>query len=639
MLKTFRDNLKHLKWTLWLVIIAFIVFYIPDLLTPGGPDSASAATVGDERVAVGEFQQAVRQQEELYQQQFGSAIDLTSLRPQIRRQALEQLVNQKVLLLEAKRMGLEVSDAELQRNIARIFSRDGRFVGAEEYRNILRAQRRTPADFERDLREDLLFQKMLVVLGTNHYVTDKAVEAAYRETVERAKVRFIRLTGDRYAEDVTVTDDEARAYFDDNRESYRLPEQRDVAYLLINSNELRGRAEISDEELNAYYQGNRSDFERQEQVRVRQIFLRTDSRSAEEARATLESAKQRIQGGESFGDVARELSEDPSSKERGGEMGFLSRGQMPPEFEQAAFGATQGELVGPVEAGFGVHLLEVQQRREGGVQPFEEVRGQVRNRVLAERMPQMIAERAAAVAERLESENVSTVEGLQAVADSEDGVTFQDIGPVSAGQPIPALGRAQELVEAVFSLDAGERTDPVAVPQGQAIALVKEALPERDQEFDEVQDQVRAKLSVDRRKERAVQALADAKTRLDGGTDLDTVAGELGATVEESDEFGAQGMIQNLGFNPQVARAALDMEVGEVGGPYEAGNGAVLFQVSERTAWDPAAFAQEQDTTRSRLEQESLNRFLSSLIRERREDLDIVYNPALIDPEDPAAGA
>jgi peptidyl-prolyl cis-trans isomerase D len=633
MLKTFRDNLKHLKWTLWIVIAAFIIFYIPDLMTPGGPGT-HAATVGDDTVAYTELERVVRQQEEQYRQ----FLDQPGFREQIRRRAIEQLVNSKLLLMEARDMGLEVTDEELRREIVRNFSRDGRFIGTEEYTNLIRSQRMNVDDFEDGIREQLLIQKLIAALASNVFVSDSEVEAAYREDVERAKIRFVRLTGDRFTGQVTVSDEEARAYFGDNRETYRRPEQRDVAYLLVNTNELRGQVEVTDRDLTAYYDSHRQDFERQEQVRVRQIFVKTDGRTTAEARQVIEDARGRIAGGESFADVARDLSEDPASQPNGGELGFIGRGQMPPEFEEAAFSAPVGELVGPVEAAFGVHLLEVEQKREGGMQPFEEVRGQLRNRVIAERLPQLVEQRAAALKKRIEDEGAETAEQLQAIAESEEGVTFQDLEPVSRDQPIPAMGRAQGFLDAVFSTDAGDVTDPVAVPQGRAVALVEEELAERDPEFEEVADEVKQTLSQQRSRERAIQALADAKTRVDGGASLDDVAAELDAQVQETAEFGAQGMIQNLGFNPQVARAALGMEVGEVGGPYEAGNGAVLFEVTERTAWDPAAFEEEKDSARSQIEQEKLSRFLESVMRQRRDEVEVQIDPNILQDPD-GAGA
>lgn len=642
MLKTFRDNLKHLKWVLWIVIAAFIIFFIPDfVLNQGGANAA--ATVGNERVSIQELSNTARQIEDFYRQRFGQQLDVSTLAPQIRRQALSQLIDQKVLALEAREAGFAVGDEELRETITSlpVFQGEGgRFVGGEIYRSFVRNQLGLTVDqFEEGLREDLLIQKLQAALASSTYVSESEVEQAYREGVERAQIRYLQVPGERFAAEVSVADQEIADWFESHRDRYRLPERRDVAYLLVDANEMRNSAEVDEAELTAYYQGNQDQFSRPEQVRVRQIFLRTDQRAPEEARATLEQARRRIEGGESFADVAREVSEDPTSAERGGELGFVGRGQMPPEFEEAAFAAPVGQLVGPVEAGFGMHLLEVTERREGGVQPFAEVQSQVRARLLAERLPELVEQKAQAIARRIEEEGITTPEQLEALADGDDAVAYAAPGPISQQDVIPGLGRPQELMDAAFALEEpGDVSAPVSVPRGQAVVLLKEVLPERDQELEEVRDAVRQEIARRRQTERAVERLAEAKGALEGGQSLEELAQELEVQVQESQEFGPRGVIPGLGYNPKLARAAMEMEEGEVGGPFESADGAILFEVARRTTWDEQQFEADKGDVRTGLEAEKVNRLLSSLVRQRRSEMDVWINPAILEEGETAAG-
>lgn len=537
-------------------------------------------------------------------------------------------------------MGLTVSEEELRREILSQFG--GNFPGPEQYRRMLAGQGYTVSQFERLLREDLLMAKLQEVLASNLYVPDEEVEEAYRETVERARIRFIRLTGDQVAaaEEVQVSDSEITSYFEENREAFRLPERREVAYVMVDSNEMRTRTQIDEGDLVEYYEANEDQFTRPEQVRVRHVFVRTDDRSAAEAREILENAQERIAAGESFAQVAADLSEDPSSADRGGELGFIGRGQMPPEFEEAAFGATPGELVGPVEAAFGMHLLEVTERREGGVQPFPEVRGQIQTRLLAEELPQIVENRARELARRIEEENVASADGLQSLAETDPVLTFGAPPPFGPDETVPGLGRPRDFLDAVFALgEPGAVSEPVSVPRGQAVVLLEDVLPPRDQELDEVRDEIREQIADTKKKQLAIDRLAEIKTQVEGGQTLEEAAQELGAQVQETQQFGPGGAIQGLGYNPRVAEAALDMGEGEVGGPFEAGQGALLFQVAERTTGDPEELAEQADQIRSRLEQQKLNQFLSSLLNQRRLEKDVRYSSWALDAGEGEGGS
>lgn len=637
MLKTFRDSLKHLKWVLWIVIVAFILVYIPDLVSNNL--SETAATVGDMEVSRTEFQRTYQQMERRMREQLGEQWTPEMARQLgLRQQALQQAVQQKILLQEARDMGLTVTDEELREEVLVQFG--GQFPGTERYRQILSSQGMTVAQFEQGLRHALLHEKLIDVLASNLYVSDEEVEEAYRRSVERAAIRFIRLNAGQFAEDVEVTDSEITTYFEEHREQFRLPERREVAYLMVDSNEMRMRAQIDEGELMEYYETHEDQFTRPEQVRVRQIFVTTESRSEDQARQILEQARQRIEGGESFAEVAGDVSEDPSSADRGGELGFIGRGLMPPAFDEAAFNAIPGELVGPVEADFGLHLLEVTERREGGLQPFAEVRGQIQSRLLADELPQRVENRARELARQIEEGNLTTAEELQTLAESDPAVVFAAPAPFSQGETLPGLGRPRDFLDTVFAMEEpGAVSDPVAVPRGQAIVLLEEVLAPRDQELDEVRDQVRDQIADTKAQQLAIDRLAEIKTQVEAGTPLEEAAGSLGAQVQESQEFGPGGTIQGVGYNPKVADAALGMEEGEIGGPFEAGQGALLFEVTQRTTGDPAELEEQADTIRDNLEQQKLTRFLSSLLRQRQIEMDVRYSTWALDEGDDEGGA
>jgi peptidyl-prolyl cis-trans isomerase D len=642
MLKIFRDNLKHLKWVLWIVIFAFLIFYIPDFVRQAGTGTA-AATVGGEQVSYAEFKRAYR----LLEAQLGPQYT-----PELARQlglaklALDRLVNQKILLLEARKLGLSVSDDELREAILEEFrDSQGNFVGQEIYRNQLLRLGYSVAAYEQDLRDGLLLGKLIEVLRANLHVTEKEVEEAYRQQVDRAKIRYLLVPGDRFAGEVQVSDEEAAAYFAEHQERYRLPERRHFAYLLVDAAQVRAAAPVEESELVRYYDEHKSEFTRLTQARVRHIFLKTDGRSTAEAQQALEDARRRIEGGADFAQLARELSEDPTSASNGGDLGVIGRGLMPPEFDEAVFGpltenpepgagAPVGQLVGPVTASFGVHLIEVTERREGGLQPFPEVREQVRARRVAERLPELIKQKARTVLERIRQEELSTVEELQALAQEDPTLSLLQPPPTGRDELVPGLGRPEAFLEAAFSLEPGKVSDPVEVPRGRALILIKEVLPPRAQELAEVREQIERELTRTRQLQLAVERLAEARRDMDGGKTLDQVAAELAVTPQETGEFGPRGAVPGLGFNPQVVQAAMALKPGQVGGPFEATGGALLFEVVERTTWDRQQFEEAKEATREQVRENRLNQLLASVVQKRLLDLDVHYDPRALGQDD-----
>ncbi len=639
MLKVFRDNLKYLSWVLWLVILVFVLFLFTDfgsIQPTGGVDSSTAARVGDYEISYGEFEQAYRRQAALLEQRFGNQIDPETARQLgLYNQVMEFLISEKILQAEGERMGIAVSDEEVRNTILQydVFKNaQGDFVGQETYLSILRNARLTPDGFEESVRQELLTDRVRNILQQNIFVSDSEVEESYREEVERAKIRFVRLPTSGFADQVTLDEAEVESFFADNRQQFEIPERRVADYLAIDRGQIQSSLEITDAEVASYYRENEADYTREEQVQARHILVRTGpDRTADQAKAILAEARSRIERGEDFGALAAEISDDPSSKSRGGDLGSFGRGQMVPAFEAAAFGASPGELVGPVETNFGIHLIEVLGRAEGGVQPLDEVATSIRNRLALERAQTLAETTATELGDRIAREELTEVEELRALADQETGVTLLSTEPFGKSDSVAGVGRSSAFTFAAFDLAAGEVSDPVQIPRGWAIIRLAEIQEAHLPELDQVEADVRTALRESRQVDLAIAALTEGRDRVATGGTLDELAGDLGLEVEESEEFPLNGAIGSLGPNPQVARAALALDEGDVGGPIADLQGAVLFEVVGRHRFDPATFEQEKGSTHARLVDQRAAEILSALIAARRDEMGVVYDPSFFD--------
>jgi len=639
MLKILRDNLKYLSWILWLVIGIFIAFVFVDFgggLSGGSGGRAAAATVGDREISYRDFEREYRRLENQYRQAFGEQFT-PELANQLKLplQALERLVDQKLLLGEAERLGLAASDREVQEAILEIpglKDSAGNFVGHDTYERFLRMNGLNSREFEDSVREELMIGKLQAIVSASVDISDAAVEKSYREQAERASIRFLQLPASRFQAEVgSLTTADLQTYFDAHREELRLPEQRVVDYLLVDSVKLRASMNFEPGELDRYYREHVADFSTPEQVRARHILLKVDDkRSAMQAERELANVKQRLDQGADFAQLAGEISEDPGSKARGGDLGYFARGRMIKEFEEAAFGAEPNTVVGPVKTSFGFHLIQVLDKRAGGERPYAEVEAQVRAKLAAERADGEAERRANELAAKIDKEKLTTEEQWKALADGET-VQFLTTPAFGKDDVVPGIGRGSAFASSAFALEDGKVSPPVKTPRGMAILRVKEVKAPRLPELSDVEAKVRAAVSRERMIDRTMIELGRGRTEIAAGKTLDQVAQSFGLEPRASGEFGANGTVPGLGAAPEVIQAALKLAPGQIGGPVRTPSGAVLFEVTDRRSFDPTAFAAEKAATRASLERSEVNRLLGALLDQKKRAEKVNYDRPLLE--------
>jgi peptidyl-prolyl cis-trans isomerase D len=499
MLKVFRDNLKYLSWVLWLVIVVFVLFVFVDFgaTVPTGSTipTDAAATVGDIDVTFGEFERSYRQAEDTYRQIYGDQFNRELAQQMgLPMTVLDSLVADKILLQEADRMGLRVTDEEVRQAILEypaFQAASGGFIGEERYRQILRSNGFTVDSFEQMIRTQLLGQMVRDVLSANLFISDEDVLASYKDQVEQAKIRFVQLPASSLSDEVIATPEEIEAYFEEHKEELRIPEQRVIDYLLLDQNALRGTIELTEDELFDYYEANPDEFSQEEQVRARHILLQVGSeRTDQQAEEQMLAIRGRLDAGEDFAALATELSDDPGSKTQGGDLGFFGRGQMIDEFEEAAFNAQPGEVVGPVKTNFGYHLIRVEERRDAGRSSFAETQGEIRSRLLAQRAQDLAESKATELAERIDKEGLAAPEALQQLADTETGVTFLTTPPFALEDNVPGIGRGTGFSAVAFELDQDEISEPLRATAGWAILRLAEVREPRIPTLDDVRDEI-----------------------------------------------------------------------------------------------------------------------------------------------------
>jgi len=233
--------------------------------------------------------------------------------------------------------------------------------------------------------------------------------------------------------------------------------------------------------------------------------------------------------------------------------------------------------------------------------------------------------------DRLAKESDLDVAKLRAALAADTAIaTVETTQPFGSDEPVAGIGRGTPFSSAAFTLEKGKLSDPIRIPRGWALVTVREARPSRLPDAAEAEPRVREAILRERGTTRAMEEAQKAAGTLRAGTSLDDVAKGLGLEARDSSEFASTGFIAGLGLDPQVNQAAFKLNVGDIGGPIATLQGPVLFKLIEKKGFEPTEFAQQKSQIRDTLQREAVNKLLASLVEQRRQELKVTYDRALL---------
>jgi peptidyl-prolyl cis-trans isomerase D len=640
-LKWLRDNLRHLKFILWGVVAVFVLLVFVDWGAggSGGPGGKgdTALRIGGTVITRNEFLGQMRRFEQQYSQQFGDRWN--EIRDQINLfdETVAYFTNRTLLLEEADQTGVHVSDQELRDDILNtaLFQDDkGEFVGAETYQRILRGYlQMTPQEFERSRLNDLTLSKLTAMMQRGIYVADHEVEQSIRRERELADFDAIMLPYERFLSEVSITEDEARAHYEASADEYQREEQRVIRYLVVETSRLRRQLPVEDAELRAYYDAHLDEFLEDEQAQAAHILIRVAPDADVDAQADAElranGVAQIARAGGDFAALAKKHSDDPGSKDNGGDLGWFGRGRMVPEFDEAVFGAKPGDIVGPVKSQFGFHIIKVDGFRPERQRPFEDVMEQVRFRVLEGRAAIEAEKRARELTSRLQKATPADDEGWQAIADEDESVVLNESPPTIASQAIPGTGEGVEFTTEIFAADAAAVGGPRAIPRGWMVWQLKEIRPAGLAPFEDVRPQVETSLRHDRALEIATQRAAEVAELWRNGGDADTLAETFNGTVAQARDHRWGTPVGAIGLASALDEAVFGGAEGAVVGPIQVGDrGSAVARVETLRLIGPTELTSERDPVRARLIAERAQQLLISIVNERRRDTVVTADDA-----------
>ncbi len=550
MLQDIRANAQGTaaKIIVGLIVMAFALFGIESILLGGG--GSGVAEVNGEEISPRELQQAVNNQKRQLISMMGDNIDPAMLDDQrLSAQAMQTLIQRKLMVQSADAMGMAVSDRQLGVIIGSMeqFQMDGQF-SPEIYRVTLADAGFTPTSFKETLAQDMLIGQARAGLSGSEFSTPAELALNARIAAEQRDIRYLTLPLANFAVEQDVTEADIAAYYEANGTDFLSQEAVELDYIELRTADFR--EPVDESQLQDAYQAELQGAEYQTESQVSHIlFERGSDESEDELNARVAIVTEKLAAGEDFAALATEFSDDIGSKNFGGELGYTSGDAFPSQMETAIAELEVGQVSAAVETEAGIHIIKVTDRRSGEPPSFEEMRAELEDRV--------------AMAEA-QVELIRTVETLKDLAfNAEDlGNPAEELSLTVAGSD--RISRAQDqglfanpaLLAAAFSddvLNAGHNSDVIELSSEHWVVLrVREHHPSEVRPLEEVQSQIQAQIADQRAREAVTAAAEQAVLALRGGASVETLANEAG--YEWQVELGADR--RNLAIPREVLQSA-----------------------------------------------------------------------------------
>jgi len=621
MFDLFRRRDKAVRYLLGgvLMMIAFslVVTLIPGFgsSTPTDDRNDTVAKIGDDKITV---RDAVTSIQNVMRRQNVPPSAVKSLVDNF----LDSMISSRVMALQAGKLGLALSDKDLAETIRsrvpQLFP-NGQFMGRQAYEAFLSQNGMNVTEFELNVRRSIAVERMGKMIEDTVLVTDKELTAEYRATNEKAKIDYVSLAEDAFRDKIQPSDADLKAAYDREPGAYMHPVRYSYSVVVLDEARTAMLFPVNDNELKKLYAAGQDRFRQPERLKVRHILIKTTEKSPADlvkAKATAEDVLKQVKGGGNFGELAKKYSDDPGSKDNGGDLGFIVRGQTVKEFEASAFSLKPNEISNLVKTDFGYHILQLLDKQEPRLQPFEEVRDQLK----AEYNKDAAGAKVSANADLARAELIKSPSQAEAIAAKYAGsVVSADKADPRNG--LEGLGPAPEVAAALTSLKKGEVGSTITLQGGRiAIPILRDTIPVSQMTFEEAKGLVKQGEQARKSVEMFAAKFAELSTAATSTTsDFTALAKTYGGESKSPAEFGRSGFVEGLGA-ASAFNEAFTAPVGKVIGPVSVDRKHIFFKVKERTEPDMAKFATERaslvDKLRQKKARERMDLFEAGLLEE-----------------------
>ncbi|MGM0524953.1 MAG: SurA N-terminal domain-containing protein [Pseudomonadota bacterium] len=614
MLERIREGSQSFgaKAVLVLIILTFALAGVGSYVT-GGAESTVAEVNGAE-ITETEYDRAYENERSRMQEQFGDMFDAISSDPgymeTVRRNVLNQLIEQQLLLQYARDNGMRISSAQVKQEIRDIsaFRTAGEFDN-DTYLMALRNAGYTPESFANLMQDDLLRNQLMQALAGSEFVLDSEVLALLRLQQQTRSGGYLIAKNQDYIEQVELSEQDIENYYEQNTQAFQSPERIQVAYVELSKADLMSEADISEADVREFYEQRQDQYRTEEERRISHVLVEYSTDNAEQK---AQEALAKIEAGESFAEVAEQYSDDTFSAEVGGDLEWVEQGMMDESFDDAAFALDNvGDTTELVETSFGYHIIKLTDLRAGTVTPFDEVKDEVRQQLVDQQVEDRYFELQQQLAE-ISFEQPDTLEPAAEAIDEQVRRTdlfTRDRAPTPLSDDVILNNIfSEDLIDERLNSDVIETSDDRSL-----VVRVMEHQPQRTKDLAEVRSQIEQQL----RTEKAQQLALEQAQQWQQQWSERKVDAELLDSVTMNNQEHPRGVVQNL-F--QMAPAASEEENLKA---VELANGDAAVIALTNVTEGNAELGEQAEEVRNQLSNRQAQVLLQAFIDSLKEDAEI----------------
>jgi peptidyl-prolyl cis-trans isomerase D len=582
------------------------------------------ALVNGEPILIDAYKRAYQNYMQNIEQQYGKNLNQDMLKLlQVSRRVMDTLVSQKLMVQEAQKLDLRVTDQELAASIQNMaaFQEAGIFDN-RRYQFTLEQNKLEPEIFEAAQRESILLSKVHTLITNNIKVTDGEIKEWYEWQKASVNIDYVVFSPEGY-KDIVPTEDELKVFYEENKEAYKTEPMVKVRYLEFDTEKFKASVEIDDDDISIYYEDHFSEYQKEKTVSARHILLKVDQNASEEVVAEKQKKAEEIMNlareGKDFGELAKQYSEGPT-KDKGGDLGEFKKGTMVAPFADKAFSMSSGDISEPVRTRFGWHIIKVEKVNEATTEPLASVSDKIRDELSTDQAKEVAYDTAESIFDELADEDdFEKVAGDNQIA-SRTTDFFTRKGP-STG-----IGEASKFAEIAFDLEDMEISDVRNFGERYYIIQKIESKPAAISELATVKDKVTQDCIRKMQDERAKEDADALLKAINDGSELKEAAEKYNREIANTGFFTREGAIPTVGREPEISQAAfaLSAKTAVADSVFKGVSGYYVIKLNERKAADADGLADQKESIKNGVLSQKQNKLIQNWLAGIKETSEIL---------------
>jgi peptidyl-prolyl cis-trans isomerase D len=613
-----------IKILLGAIVIVFVFWGVGSFRSQRG---GRVALVNGDQITLDEYREAYNNLIEQLRRRLGNNLDDDMIKQlQVKQQALNQLIDNKLLVQESKKLKFRVSKKELTDAILNIaaFQSAGTFDN-RLYRGVLDRLRMTPEAFEEAQKNAMLIDKLRTLITSSAKVSDQEALDWYNWINASVNIDFV-LFDPGHNKDIHPSDEEIKAFFENHKENYKTDAMVKVRYLKFDSAAYQSKVELSDEEVREYYDDNLEMFKQPKTVEARHILIKVDQDADPE---TVKKTKERAlkimklaREGKNFADLAKKYSEGPT-RNKGGYLGTFKKEAMVKPFSDVAFSLKAGEISEPVRTRFGWHIIKVEKVNEASITSFKDAEKGIQKKLSEDMAKSLAYDDAESV-----SDNVFQGEDLK-----ERKMEILTTDFFSSKGPIKGINNPTEFASVAFNLTDKEISNVQEFENGYYILQLVDKIQPKIPALDRVREKVKLDLIKEKQDEKAKADSEILLAALKSGKTIQAESKKFNLTPKTTGFFKRNGSIPEIGFEREIAEVAFQLTDQEPfpGHVIKGSKGYYVFQFEGRKISDPENFAKEKEDIKNRLLAQKKSSIFDALLAQIKSKSEITIKEGFLE--------